>query len=73
MSRVPGHELVSEGAPFNADGRSSYPTRWMGGTGGTGRGRCSCGALSDVVDSGAKRKSWHRGHKDGILAADKDN
>ena len=70
MSRLPGHELVSEGAPFEADGRSSYPTRWMGGTGGTGRGKCSCGELSDVLYSGAKRKSWHRGHKDGIMASD---
>lgn len=65
MSRMPGHELIREGAPFEADGRDSYPARWGSGT---GCGRCSCGALSEVLTSGAARKNWHRGHKDSIAA-----
>ena len=69
MSRVPGHELIREGAPFEANGRSSYPARWGSGTGGTGRGKCSCGALSEVLDSGAARKNWHRRHKDSVAAS----
>lgn len=66
MSRLAGHELISEGAPYDAKGRPAYPVRSGYSTGGTGRGKCSCGALSDVLDSGAKRKGWHRGHKDEI-------
>lgn len=66
MSRLPGHELISEGAPFDAKGRPEFPSRSGYGTGGKGRGKCSCGALSDVLDSGTKRKAWHRGHKENI-------
>lgn len=66
MSRLAGHELTSEGAPHDAKGRPAYPVRYGYGTGGTGRGKCSCGALSGVLDSGTKRKAWHRGHKDEI-------
>lgn len=63
MSRLAGHELLAEGAAFFKQGRHilrAYTNR----TGGVGFARCSCGALSEVLDSGAKRKAWHRGHKD---------
>lgn len=66
MSRLAGHELISEGAPFDIKGHPAFPARSSYGTGGTGRGKCSCGALSDVLDSGTKRKVWHRGHKEEI-------
>ena len=61
-----GHELYSEGAPFDALGRPVNV--WQGGTGGIGRGKCSCGEMSDVLNSGNKRKQWHREHKDTIRA-----
>lgn len=67
--RLSGHELLSEGAPFVKEGRHSHLARSSYGTGGTGRGKCSCGALSEVLDSGTKRKAWHRGHKDEIRGA----
>lgn len=65
MSRLAGHELMDEGAAFFKEGR--YILRaYANTTGGAGLARCSCGALSEVLDSGAKRKAWHRGHKDEI-------
>lgn len=66
--RLAGHELLSEGSPFVKEGRHSHLAHSHYGTGGTGRGKCSCGALSEVLDSGTKRKAWHRGHKDEVRA-----
>lgn len=63
-TRVPGHELFYEGAAHDADGKRILVI-W-GGTGGTGRGKCSCGALSPELTSGTQRKAWHRDHKDQI-------
>jgi hypothetical protein len=58
-ARVTGHTLRFEGAAYDDHGR-----RITGGTtAGTGRGRCSCGTLSEVLDSANQRRAWHRQHK----------
>lgn len=62
--RVSGHTLRYEGAPIEKGGA------WT--TGGSGRAGCSCGAKSPVLDSGGKRKRWHREHKAEVLAAQGD-
>ena len=36
--------------------------------GGTGRAKCRCGALSDILHSSKERKAWHREHKAGVRA-----
>lgn len=64
MSRLAGHELQSEGAPYDSNGKLTNIL--YGGTSGVGRGKCSCGALSPDLDSGNQRKAWHRDHKDQI-------
>jgi hypothetical protein len=63
-TRLAGHELFYEGAAHDAQGKRVLVIR--GGTGGTGRGKCSCGVLSPELTSGTKRKAWHRSHKDQI-------
>lgn len=66
-NRLAGHTLRSEGAPFvrlGAGPRGTYRPN-----GRIGRGLCSCGVMSDVLDSNAKRKKWHRDHKDDIRRA----
>lgn len=65
-SRVTGHTLRNEGAPFDS---YKVPLRRSGGVSGRGRALCSCGALSDELVSGAERKQWHRDHKAAIAAA----
>ncbi|WP_159601603.1 hypothetical protein [Agromyces humi] len=63
-TRLAGHTLANEGAPFNDNGaRIGYR-----GTSGEGRGKCSCGELSDVVASGGARRRWHADHKAEIAA-----
>lgn len=64
---VPGHSLVREGAPHRDDGRPNNEA-YSHGTGGTGCGKCTCGALSPVLNSGTKRKAWHRQHKADVRA-----
>lgn len=61
-ARVTGHTLRSEGAAYDDHGRRINPAT-IDPYSGAGRGKCSCGALSDVLDSGAARKRWHRQHK----------
>lgn len=53
---VSGHTLRYEGQPFDGNGKKLHGVR-------EGRGKCSCGALSDVLDSNNKRKRWHAEHK----------
>jgi len=68
-TRLAGHELLYEGAPHEFRGAPRRLLRigsFYGGTGGTGRGKCSCGAYSDALTSGTKRKQWHREHKTAI-------
>lgn len=59
--RVAGHTLAFEGAPHHESGARFYGP--FEGVSGEGRAKCSCGELSDVLSSGAKRKAWHREHK----------
>lgn len=70
-TRLSGHELQYEGAPYRLEGRravridsSYYATR-----AGEGRGLCSCGAYSKVLPSAAARKRWHAEHKDAVRAS----
>lgn len=64
-----GHTLWAEGKGYGA-----YPCVSCSpamaydriGTGGPGHARCSCGAVSPHLDSGTKRKAWHRAHKQQI-------
>jgi len=67
-TRLTGHELLYEGLAFDSDGRRAS-LGWS--TGGKGHGRCSCGALSPELDSGSKRKAWHRDHKDKLKESKK--
>lgn len=62
------HTLASEGAPYNDEGRRLYPIT-RDGIGGSGRGKCSCGLLSDILPSAARRQKWHRDHKAAIKHA----
>lgn len=57
--RVSGHWLVDEGRVYAS--REFY--RRMQ----TGRGRCSCGARSPLLNTDASRKRWHREHKEEVL------
>ena len=70
QTRVSGHALKNEGAPFlHAEGgrliRASGP---YGGVSGEGRGVCTCGAISDVLASATQRRKWHRAHKAEVTA-----
>lgn len=59
-ARLAGHELRHDGAPHDAEGRVIPPGTI---TGGDGRALCSCGASSQVMVSGTRRRQWHREHK----------
>jgi hypothetical protein len=63
-SRLSGHVLLSEGAAYSGKSRVRYH-----GTGGIGKAMCSCGVSSPVLDSGSKRKQWHREHKEAVRKA----
>jgi hypothetical protein len=64
--RLAGHTLQAEGAAYRKGDPPNvrFPKRvtWNT-TGGVGFGLCSCGAKSPVLDSGQKRKEWHKDHK----------
>ena len=63
--RVRGHSLVNEGAPFAFNESGGINRVGTGvGIGGYGRGLCSCGAHSELLDSAYQRKQWHRAHKE---------
>ena len=66
---VPGHYLVAEGAAFEDPyGTGTFNYRVRGNSvSGRGVGKCSCGERSEVLDSGAQRRLWHRDHKNDIL------
>lgn len=59
--RIAGHALLREGLPYDDQGR--YPLSSQGEKQQQGRAKCSCGALSPNLPSGAQRKAWHREHK----------
>ena len=54
---VKGHTLLFEGQPLGID---IYARR------GLGRGKCSCGAMSELLLSNAARKRWHKQHKEEV-------
>jgi hypothetical protein len=60
MTRVAGHGLMGEGAPYDDN---LMRRGWWASTGGEGRARCQCGAVSEVLSSASARKAWHRQHK----------
>lgn len=66
MTRLAGHSLVHEGAAHDEEGQR-IRQHWSVNAAGVGRGKCSCGALSDVLPSGGQRKAWHKAHKEELL------
>jgi hypothetical protein len=62
-TRLAGHGLRAEGAAFTRDGRSF---RRLFEPNGPGSALCECGALSEELPNRARRKAWHRAHKDEI-------
>jgi hypothetical protein len=67
MQRVPGHSIDSLATPRDDDGNPVPPVRVGRFRKAIGRGKCSCGLLSPVLDSGPDRQEWHRGHKLDVL------
>jgi hypothetical protein len=67
MTRVKGHALRNEGAPFvvseTGDVVRVSAYTYVMGTAGYGRALCECGAVSPLVDSAGQRQRWHRAHK----------
>lgn len=62
MTRDARHWLADEGAAYIKVGQYSWRISYKG-TGGIGRAKCSCGALSEDLPSGNQRKKWHREHR----------
>lgn len=74
---VPGHGLLSEGAPYTAEVCSTFPCNkhqyvqrvnrqgelGAGGVSGHGHAACRCGVTSPHLYSGAERRRWHKAHK----------
>ena len=58
-TQIKGHGLQAEGKPY-ADNEEGG---WMRVHVYEGVGLCSCGATSDMFDSDAARKRWHKDHK----------
>ena len=65
-TRLSGHMLIREGAPFNLS-RKYIGVGWS--SSGRGRGLCTCHELSDELNTANERKAWHRTHKAEIRAA----
>lgn len=63
MTRVAGHGLRSEGAPFLVSETGDIVRVGGWGVGGRGRAWCECGELSPICDSAGQRRQWHRDHK----------
>ena len=66
-TRVAGHSLLWDGAPHNDQGQRIAHVYLME-KGGEGRGKCSCGTLSDVLPSKGARQRWHKEHKAEVVA-----
>ena len=64
--RLDGHTIEINGAPHASDGSRIVLAR---GAHATGRGKCSCLAMSSVLETGAARRSWHRTHKAALILA----
>lgn len=57
-TRLSGHGLRNEGAPFARDGNGWQRLWWPDGPEGVAL--CECGATSEVLPSDTARKRWHR-------------
>lgn len=67
---VQGHTLADEGRPLGQIGCAACATpEAEAARPRVGHAKCSCGALSEHLDSDAKRKAWHREHKEQVQAA----
>lgn len=62
------HGLCNEGSPHDDNGQRIL-VGLVATTGGLGRAKCTCGALSEVLASAARRRVWHRQHKAVVAAA----
>jgi hypothetical protein len=63
VTRLAGHALLHEGAAHDYVG-----LRIVYGDRSTGRAKCECGAMSEVLPSGAARRRWHAEiHKPAVL------
>lgn len=62
-ARLAGHGLRAEGAAFKMEGRSA---RRLFDPNGPGSALCECYTLSEAFPDRARRKAWHRAHKDEI-------
>lgn len=68
FTRVSGHYLLNEGAPFNIyKNRITNGARYITSA-GEGRALCSCGQLSDAFPSAYARRNWHKIHKADVKA-----
>lgn len=64
--RAKGHTLVAEGKPFDRWGVRLFPE--VGPNEPlSGRAMCSCGAISEPLDSDRARIRWHTSHKKEVL------
>lgn len=68
--RVSGHTLRFEGRAYTDEGKVIDP--WSSDAPWRGRGMCSCGTMSDVLNTRAERKRWHREHKAEVLRAQEE-
>jgi hypothetical protein len=71
-TRLTGHGLLNEGAPFLLDITTNPPVLYRmdsNGTSGVGRGRCTCRAMSPEVETAAARRAWHVQHKAAVVEA----
>lgn len=69
-SRVSGHALRHEGAPYDELGNLIRRGWYYTSTDGPGRALCECGTLSPEFSSRRRRRIWHRAHKQAILSQD---
>ncbi len=58
--RLIGHSLWGKGRPIEASTGKAWVRR--------GHARCECTQLSPMLTGDARRKQWHRDHKDDIRA-----
>jgi hypothetical protein len=60
--RLAGHSLFGEGGPDTLEGEPLLLKYY------SGRGKCSCGAVSEILPSTTQRRAWHRQHKADVIS-----
>ena len=66
-TNLKGHALWNGGKPYEPGGEEEEA--WvLVRRGWAGRGVCSCGEVSAVLDSDNARKRWHAEHKSAVRA-----